>query len=145
MGWTSCLDTGVCRGDVMADSGTGTMPSEDMPRLGPTWSRGGGMFKPPKRPEGHPDGVRLGFQWLSRLIDVRVDVDVDVEVDASVDVDEQGAHPRPFIPFRAKSPVHLFLGGRSFSLALLPTWQLGTLWVMLSRLFLLSLPPRVAT
>lgn len=43
----------------MADPGTErSLPAEDMPRLGPTWSRGGGMFKPPKRPEGHPpEGV----------------------------------------------------------------------------------------
>ncbi|CAM9635608.1 unnamed protein product, partial [Ectocarpus sp. 8 AP-2014] len=41
----------------MADSGTErAMAPEDMPRLGPTWSRGGGMFKPPKRPEGHVEG-----------------------------------------------------------------------------------------
>jgi len=45
----------------MADSGT--MPSEDMPRLGPTWSRGGGMFKPPKRPEGHNEGVSGSRGW----------------------------------------------------------------------------------
>lgn len=44
---------------TMADSGTErALPSEDMPRLGPTWSRGGGMFKPPKRPQGDTDGVR---------------------------------------------------------------------------------------
>lgn len=48
----------------MADSGTErSSPAEDMPRLGPTWSRGGGMFKPPKRPQGDPatDGVREGI------------------------------------------------------------------------------------
>ncbi|CAB1116532.1 unnamed protein product [Ectocarpus sp. CCAP 1310/34] len=52
----------------MADSGTErAMAPEDMPRLGPTWSRGGGMFKPPKRPEGHLEGVghrtTLGEDW----------------------------------------------------------------------------------
>lgn len=42
----------------MADSGTERALPEDMPRLGPTWSRGGGMFKPPKRPQGDHEGVR---------------------------------------------------------------------------------------
>lgn len=45
---------------TMADPGTErSLPQEDMPRLGPTWSRGGGMFKPPKRPQGDSavDGV----------------------------------------------------------------------------------------